>query len=271
METAVQVGKACNLIKAASAVVRIQTPSPREVSSALRTLVRDLPLSPLAGAPTSARPTFPGDYSLSPSPLPGREGASNGRHKVLVISGRALATVFANTTLCALFRKATEGCQSVVCCRVTPLQKAMVVSLIKTGSVKGAVQAKPDSKMDPRQLLVKMQRKTKRQHTCLAIGDGATCLAIGDGGNDVAMIQAAHVGVGIAGREGLQAARGSDICLPDFQHLRRLIGVHGRLAYRRTAWCVQYSFYKSLLIGLGEILFNLWAASSGTSLITEWD
>jgi P-type E1-E2 ATPase len=35
-------------------------------------------------------------------------------------------------------------------------------------------------------------------------------LAIGDGGNDVRMIQQAHIGVGISGREGLQAARAAD-------------------------------------------------------------
>lgn len=35
-------------------------------------------------------------------------------------------------------------------------------------------------------------------------------LAIGDGANDVAMIQKAHVGVGISGIEGLQAACASD-------------------------------------------------------------
>jgi phospholipid-transporting ATPase len=36
---------------------------------------------------------------------------------------------------------------------------------------------------------------------------GAVTLAIGDGANDVAMIQAAHVGVGIAGREGRAAVQ----------------------------------------------------------------
>ena len=35
-------------------------------------------------------------------------------------------------------------------------------------------------------------------------------LAIGDGGNDVRMIQQADIGVGISGREGLQAARAAD-------------------------------------------------------------
>ena len=38
----------------------------------------------------------------------------------------------------------------------------------------------------------------------------AITLAIGDGANDVSMIQAAHVGVGISGFEGLQAANSSD-------------------------------------------------------------
>ena len=39
---------------------------------------------------------------------------------------------------------------------------------------------------------------------------GSLTLAIGDGGNDVRMIQEANIGVGISGREGLQAARAAD-------------------------------------------------------------
>ena len=42
---------------------------------------------------------------------------------------------------------------------------------------------------------------------------GAVTLAIGDGANDVAMIQKAHVGVGISGVEGLQAACASDYAI----------------------------------------------------------
>ena len=56
---------------------------------------------------------------------------------------------------------------SVVCCRCSPTQKATVVSLIQ-------------------------------QHT------GKRTAAIGDGGNDVSMIQAADVGIGIVGKEGKQ-------------------------------------------------------------------
>lgn len=38
-------------------------------------------------------------------------------------------------------------------------------------------------------------------------------LAVGDGANDCAMIRKAHVGVGIAGKEGMQAARSSDYAI----------------------------------------------------------
>lgn len=54
------------------------------------------------------------------------------------------------------------------------------------------------------------------------------CQAIGDGANDVSMIQKAHVGVGVLGREGTQAARSADYAISQFQHLRRLMAIHGR-------------------------------------------
>ncbi len=67
-------------------------------------------------------------------------------------------------------------CEGVICCRVSPLQKALVVKLVKDGV-------------------------------------GAMTLAIGDGANDVSMIQAADVGVGISGEEGLQAVNSSDYAI----------------------------------------------------------
>ena len=59
-----------------------------------------------------------------------------------------------------------EGSNVVLACRVSPMQKAEIV---------------------------KMVRNRNPEKTTLAIGDGA---------NDVSMIQEAHVGVGIAGKEG---------------------------------------------------------------------
>ena len=42
-------------------------------------------------------------------------------------------------------------------------------------------------------------------------------LSIGDGANDVAMLQAADVGVGIMGKEGRQAVNNSDYAVPQFR------------------------------------------------------
>ena len=76
---------------------------------------------------------------------------------------------------------------------------------------------------------------------------GKNCLAIGDGANDCTMITQACVGVGIAGREGMQAARSSDYAIGQFKFLKPLLFVHGREAYRRNADLVCYAFYKNVL------------------------
>jgi phospholipid-transporting ATPase len=89
-------------------------------------------------------------------------------------------------------------CKAVICCRVSPLQKALVVKLVKKNT----------------------------QSILLAIGDGA---------NDVSMIQAAHVGVGISGVEGLQAARSADIAISQFKYLKKLLLVHGAWSYQRLS------------------------------------
>ncbi|XP_071922901.1 phospholipid-transporting ATPase 2 [Coffea arabica] len=121
--------------------------------------------------------------------------------------------------------------KTAICCRVTPSQKAQLVELLKSCEYR--------------------------------------TLAIGDGGNDVRMIQQAHIGVGISGREGLQAARAADYSIGKFRFLKRLILVHGRYSYNRTAFLSQYSFYKSLLICFIQIFFSLISGVSGTSLFNS--
>lgn len=101
-----------------------------------------------------------------------------------------------------------KQCRSVLCCRVSPSQKAAVVNMVKTG-------------LD-----------------CLT-------LSIGDGANDVAMIQEAHVGVGIAGVEGRAAVMSSDYAIGQFRFLTRLVLVHGRWSYRRLAETIANFFYKA--------------------------
>ena len=73
-------------------------------------------------------------------------------------------------------------------------------------------------------------------------------LAIGDGANDVSMIQAAHVGVGISGVEGLQAARSADVAIAQFRYLRKLLLVHGSWSYQRISKVILYSFYKNIAL-----------------------
>ena len=68
--------------------------------------------------------------------------------------------------------------------------------------------------------------------------------AIGDGANDVSMIQEAHVGIGIFGKEGRNAARSADFALARFKFLKRALLVHGYLYYTRTSLSVLYFFYK---------------------------
>jgi magnesium-transporting ATPase (P-type) len=92
-------------------------------------------------------------------------------------------------------------------------------------------------------------------------------LSIGDGGNDVAMIQAADVGVGVSGREGQQASRAADFTLPSFALLPRLMFTHGRLSHYRSALTAQYTVYKSMVICFLQLLYNASCAFSGCSLL----
>jgi phospholipid-transporting ATPase len=83
-----------------------------------------------------------------------------------------------------------------------------------------------------------------------------TTLAIGDGANDVNMITAAHIGVGISGLEGQQAARAADYSIGQFRFLKNLLFVHGREAYRRNSYLVLYLFYKNILYVLPIFYFG---------------
>lgn len=115
--------------------------------------------------------------------------------------------------------------KAVICCRVTPLQKAMVVQLIK---------------------------KYKK----------AVTLAIGDGANDVSMIKEAHIGIGITGQEGNQATLASDYSLSQFRFLERLLLVHGRWSYYRMCKFLRYFFYKNLAFTLCHIWFGFFCGFS---------
>jgi magnesium-transporting ATPase (P-type) len=129
------------------------------------------------------------------------------------------------------FLRVARRCASVVCCRVSPLQKAKVVELVKT-----------------------------REKT--------VTLAIGDGANDVSMIRAAHIGVGISGLEGRQAVLSSDFSFAQFRFLKRLLFLHGRWSYYRMSRFVRYFFYKSFAFTIcAQFFFAFYNLSSAQTIV----
>ena len=99
---------------------------------------------------------------------------------------------------------------------------------------------------------------------------GEITLSIGDGGNDVPMINEAHVGVGIYGKEGMQAAQASDYAIGEFQCLWNLLMIHGRLAYLRIAELILYFFYKNAVFTLPQLYFAFFSFYSGVSFYDSW-
>ena len=83
------------------------------------------------------------------------------------------------------------------------------------------------------------------------------------------MIVAAHVGVGIRGVEGQQAARASDFAIGEFKLLRRLLYYHGRESYRRNCGLILYNFYKNLVLVFPQLWFGFYSGFSGTSIYEQ--
>ncbi|TBU21618.1 aminophospholipid-transporting P-type ATPase [Dichomitus squalens] len=108
---------------------------------------------------------------------------------------------------------------AVVACRCSPTQKADVARLIR--------------------------KHTKKRVCC-----------IGDGGNDVSMIQAADVGVGIVGKEGKQASLAADFSVTQFSYLTKLLLWHGRNSYRRSAKLAQFVIHRGLIISVMQAVFS---------------
>jgi P-type E1-E2 ATPase len=94
---------------------------------------------------------------------------------------------------------------------------------------------------------------------------GAVTLAIGDGANDVSMIQAAHIGVGISGREGRAAVQAADYAFGQFRFLVRLLLVHGRYSYLRCREVVLYAFYKNVAYVSCYVYYAFYSGGAGTA------
>ncbi|KAF7217704.1 phospholipid-transporting ATPase IC [Nothobranchius furzeri] len=124
-------------------------------------------------------------------------------------------------------------CEAVICCRVTPKQKANVVSLVK---------------------------KYKK----------AVTLSIGDGANDVNMIKTADIGVGISGQEGMQAVMSSDFAFAQFRYLQRLLLVHGRWSYIRMCKFLRYFFFKNFAFTLVHFWYSFFNGYSAQTVYEDW-
>jgi phospholipid-translocating ATPase len=151
----------------------------------------------------------------------------------LVVDGNALGTYLATEARRQAFVTAAARAPAVVCCRVSPTQKAQVVELIAA-------------------------------HT------GKVTAAIGDGGNDVSMIQAAHVGFGIVGKEGRQASLASDFSLLEFRAVLRLVLYHGRHSYKHSARLAQFVIHRGLVISFMQAVFSALYSFAAIALFSGW-
>lgn len=122
---------------------------------------------------------------------------------------------------------------TVVACRCSPTQKAEVAMLIK--------------------------EYTKKRVCC-----------IGDGGNDVSMIQAADVGVGIVGKEGRQASLAADFSIEQFHHLTKLLVWHGRNSYKRSAKLAQFVIHRGLIIAVCQTMYSIAIKFEPEGLYKDW-
>ncbi|XVF60291.1 hypothetical protein PTKIN_Ptkin08bG0033600 [Pterospermum kingtungense] len=150
----------------------------------------------------------------------------------LIIDGKSL-TFALDKSLANRFMDLARSCATVICCRSSPKQKAIVTRLVKSIT-------------------------------------GKTTLAIGDGGNDVSMLQEADIGVGISGVEGMQAVMASDFAIAQFRFLERLLLVHGHWCYRRIAMMICYFFYKNITFGFTLFWFEAYASFSGQAAYNDW-
>uniref|UniRef100_UPI003AAD7995 phospholipid-transporting ATPase ID-like isoform X1 n=2 Tax=Centroberyx gerrardi TaxID=166262 RepID=UPI003AAD7995 len=225
-ETAENIGYSCNMLREEmNEVFVVSGNTPEDVGRELR------------NALTTMKPDAAEDAVFQPERTLGkgvraiRDEVVNGEYG-LVINGHSLAYALERSMELDFLRTACM-CKAVICCRVTPLQKAQVVELVK---------------------------KYKQTVT----------LAIGDGANDVSMIKAAHIGVGISGQEGMQAVLSSDYSFAQFRFLQRLLLVHGRWSYLRMCKFLRYFFYKNFTFTFVHFWYAFFCGFSAQTVYDEW-
>ncbi|KAI0643994.1 phospholipid-translocating P-type ATPase [Trametes meyenii] len=213
VQTAIEIGFSCNLLKSDMEIMILSADSHEaarlQIEGGLNKIASIL-------GPPSVNQKQRGF-------VPGAQAAF-----AVVIDGDTLRHAL-NPDLKQLFLTLSTQCETVVCCRVSPAQKAMVVNLVKEGR-------------------------------------NAMTLSIGDGANDVAMIQEANIGCGLLGHEGSQAAMSADYAFGQFRFLTKLLLVHGRWSYQRVADMHANFFYKNVIWTFAMFWFMIFNSFDATYL-----
>jgi len=222
METAINIGFACSLLRQGMIQIIITLEAPEiialEKNGDKDSIAKASKQSVMAQIEDGIKqvPTF---------------SQSSTESFALIIDGKSLTYALEDDVKFKFLDLAVK-CASVICCRSSPKQKALVTRLVK------------------------------HSHK--------VTLAIGDGANDVGMLQEADIGVGISGVEGMQAVMASDIAIAQFRFLERLLLVHGHWCYRRISVMICYFFYKNVTFGVTIFLYEAFASFSGKPAYNDW-
>ena len=151
----------------------------------------------------------------------------------LIIQGESVHSCTLKGEASDLFWFLIKHSRSIICCRCSPIQKSQIVKFV---------------------------RKNTKDLT----------LGIGDGENDVNMIKTSHIGIGIYGKEGSQAAYNSDYAFYEFKYLKRLLFGNGRFILLRNSYLYNLFFSKNFVYTLQYLLLNFFTLYSGTFLFDEY-
>lgn len=174
-----------------------------------------------------------GEYDIDIEEITRKIHKKKGKDLSIIVDGKSLEVILKSDKLSFLFFKIAIAAKSVICCRVSPKQKAKVVALAKK------------------------------------YGNWIT-LSIGDGANDVPMIMEAHIGVGIQGKEGTQAVRSADYSIGQFRFLEKILLVYGRQGYMKISKFICYYFYKNILLLFTELFFSFYNGFSGQIYFADY-
>ncbi|KAF8712524.1 Phospholipid-translocating P-type ATPase, partial [Rhizoctonia solani] len=219
LQTAIEIGYSCNLLKQDMEVMIISATTADGARTQIEAGLNKI--ASVIGPPNVNR-----RFSIGAIDHSSRQAGSTGF--AVVIDGDTLRFAL-DDSLKPLFLNLGTQCDTVVCCRVSPAQKAQTVKLVKDGK-------------------------------------NAMTLSIGDGANDVAMIQEANIGCGLMGLEGSQAAMSADYAFGQFRFLTKLLLVHGRWSYQRVADMHSNFFYKNVIWTFAMFWFCFWNSFDATYL-----